>query len=881
MPSRMFSTIVRYNERILPALLLGTLTLTSTVTFAQRGPMTEPDYTKGETLDRSGRGALNYAALGPTGATGYMWAFGQVKGTDRTRMIQIKSVAEGTPADGLLQVDDVILGIGDSRFSSDARKALSAAITEAEKAENGGTLMLKIWRPTDTSEAGKGETMQVTLTLPVLGSFSETAPWECDKTKALIDAAARTIVERGLVTPAGVHPGTNEPVPARAKGGIATLLDALGLLATGEEQYLPIIQEYARLIGRPDIDLEWRDAGGSSWAWGYTQLFLTEYFLATGDEAVLPAIEKYAHAIAMGASDVGTYSHGMAQSFIAHGIEHKYPSAYGAMNQSSITCGLALILSQKCGVQNPEVDKVVKLSREFYTWFADKGAIPYGDHVPVMEHDNNGVNSQVAILFDLAGDKETATYFTKTAIASYHIREVGHTGHFFSWQWGALGAARGGPEAAQSFISNTRWFTELERRPDGAYFYQPQLSQTDHGKYINWSTTGSRLLQYCLPRKQLYITGKGGSVDPITGDELKDIVAAGDFDPTGLSVDELLEALGSWSPVVREQAALELGERDENVVADLIAMLDSPDRYVRYGACSGLRYAGRQSGEAVDRLIQLIEESEDLTLRYHASMAFRQSRVWQRPPIRAWRTLKNGLAPLGEDGPALRAVPALLRQAAKVEPEADPRQRLPGLIADTLFYSGNVKPFMGFFPAGSGIETLDRDLLIPAIRVLLQNPNGGVRSTTSSIYRHLTPDDLESLWNDIYWSTKYQAPSGSMFAGGVRGAGLDLMADHHVKEGIALGIDWTFTQWGWGQRARLDTGVPILAKYGRNMEPHFPAIETILDGIANHRVARARRDHTIKTEAFEKLKAELLDTKPELISIQKYIKEDPLKPAEN
>ncbi len=873
--------MLRRRERILPAfLLLGLLTLTSTVTLAQRAQMTEPDYTKGETLDLEGRGALNYAALGSTGATGYIWAFGQVRGTDRTRMIQIKSVAEGTPADGLLQEGDVILGIGDSPFSSDARKALSAAITEAEEAENGGTLILNVWRPADASEAGTGETMQVTLELPVLGSFSDTSPWECDKTRALIDAAAGTIVERGLVTPAGVHPRTNQPVPARAKGGIATLLDALGLLATGEEQYLPVVQEYARLIGRPDLELEWRDAGGSSWSWGYTLLFLTEYFLATGDEAVLPAIERYAHALAMGASDVGTFSHGMAQSFMAHGIEHKYPSAYGAMNQSSITCGLALVLSQKCGVTNPEVDRVVNLSRDFYTWFADKGAIPYGDHAPAMAHDNNGVNSQAAVLFDLVGDKETADYFTRAAIASYPVREAGHTGHFFSWQWGALGAARGGPEAAQSFARNTRWFTELERRPDGSSFYQPQLSATDHGKYTSWSTTGSRLLQHCLPRRQLYITGKGGVLDPITGDDLNDVVAAGAFDPTGLSVEELLQALGSWSPVVREQAAQELGERDDHVVEELIAMLDSPDRYVRYGACSGLRYAGRQSEEAVDRLIQVIEESEDLALRYYASMAFRQTRIWQGPPIRAWRIITNGLAPLGEDGPARRAVPALLRQAATVEPETDPRQRLPGLIAGTLFYRGNVQPYSGYFPGGRGMETLDRDLLIPAIRVLLQNPNGGVRSTTSSIYRHLTPDDLESLWNDIYWATKYQAPSGSMFAGGVRGAGLNLMADHRVREGIELGIDWTFTQWGWGQRARLDTGVPILAKYGRNLEPHLPEIEAIIDGIATHRVARARRDHTIKKEAFERLRDELPDTRPELISIQEYIKDDPLKPAE-
>ncbi|MDT8389332.1 MAG: hypothetical protein RRC34_02365 [Lentisphaeria bacterium] len=73
---------------------------------------------------------------------------------------------------------------------------------------------------------------------------------------------------------------------------------------------------------------------------------------------------------------------------------------------------------------------------------------------------------------------------------------------------------------------------------------------------------------------------------------------------------------------------------------------------------------------------------------------------------------------------------------------------------------------------------------------------------------------------------------------------------------------------------------PILVKYGRHMEPHFPEIEVIIASLAEHNAGKARSSVEPKKEFLAKLKADLPDTKPELISIQKYLKDDPLKPAE-
>lgn len=67
-----------------------------------------------------------------------------------------------------------------------------------------------------------------------------------------------------------------------------------------------------------------------------------------------------------------------------------------------------------------------------------------------------------------------------------------------------------------------------------------------------------RLMQHCLPRRVLYITGKVDScIPPFTVAEVKETLDAATFHPKGLSVQELLAALGHWSLVVRQSAAQE------------------------------------------------------------------------------------------------------------------------------------------------------------------------------------------------------------------------------------------------------------------------------------------------------------------------------------
>ena len=206
---------------------------------------TPPDLTKGGKPD----GTRDWA-LGPIGANG--WVFNQrpQKGASAlARQILITRVEQGAPADGKLLVDDVITGVSGQPINYDARKVLAAAINEAEKEKNQGRLALTVWRG--------GTEQEVVLTLPVLGSYSKTAPFDCEKTDRIIDQASEYMKTREI------------------KPGWIGWIDGLGMLATGREDLMPQIRKLAaESYAKPDesFSVE-KHISMKCWNWSYRTVF--------------------------------------------------------------------------------------------------------------------------------------------------------------------------------------------------------------------------------------------------------------------------------------------------------------------------------------------------------------------------------------------------------------------------------------------------------------------------------------------------------------------------------------------------------------------------------------------------------------------------------
>ena len=783
--------ILRVQGLVVVALVV--LLLGGTEASAARGKPAVPDLTQG-----GGKDDKHDWNLGPTGARGWIWAR-SLETTD-SRQILVTKVDKGSPADGVIQPGDVILGVGGKPFADDARKAFGRAVTEAETRQGQGILKLIRWRG--------GKQQQVQIRLPVLGAYSDTAPFGCAKSQKILDAGCRRIA-------------------GHMKGGIDGKINALALLASGKKEYAALVRDYAREVGPPDLKLKLHSTSGmAAWHWGYTNLFLTEYCLATGDKAVLPAIREYAVNIAKGQSGVGSWGHGMAWPDANEGRIHGSLGGYGALNQAGLVCHLSMVLAGKCGVRDTEVQEAVGRANRFFGFYIGKGAIPYGDHRPGWQmHDDNGKNSIAAVLFDLQGEGEGARFFSRMTVASYGERERGHTGNYFSFLWGPLGAARAGPAAAAAFLKEQRWYYDLARRWDGSFPYQggAGMGGGEH-KYGNWDCTGAYLLAYALPLGKLHLTGKGASADnALTGADLAGVVEDGrDFSSWHMGIEpyrgkgeqDLLKCLQSLSPAVRHRAAQALAEKEGDVVRPLVSMLGAGDLNTRYGACEALGALKGRAASAVPALTQALAH-RDLWLRIQASYA---------------------LSSIG--GPAKGSAPEMLRLAVQ-DDASDPREFMQRYLAFCLFYPGGALRMVGLL--ARDLEGVDRQLLYPAVERLLTNDDGRARGAVSSVYKQLSYEEIRPLLPAILRAIETPSPSGVMFASGIRLRGLELLAEHRIKEGMPLCLKVMDIE-AWGKRDRIAGCLKILARYGGAAKAVLPELKALEKQLLAHREARGLKE---------------------------------------
>lgn len=183
-----------------------------------------------------------------------MW--GMLLRTDCARQILITEVDPGSPAEGLLEVGDVILGVGGRRFDSDARIAFGKAITEAEKAENKGKLELIRWRD------GKIET--VALQLKVMGTYGPLAPVDCPKSRLILDNACEYVADNGIGK--GI-PGYVNALGLRASGDRETILGGIYGLEYQGRKAEPAVDKLVKLLAHDDIWIRFR-AGAAPCAIG-------------------------------------------------------------------------------------------------------------------------------------------------------------------------------------------------------------------------------------------------------------------------------------------------------------------------------------------------------------------------------------------------------------------------------------------------------------------------------------------------------------------------------------------------------------------------------------------------------------------------------------
>lgn len=385
--------------------------------------------------------------------------------------LMVTGTLPGSPAEGRFTKGRIIQRINGAPIPDgfwEHRQHLADLITKAEASDG------KLTFTTD-----KGD---VTLTLPVLGAFSDTWPVNCPKTGKIIAANAAWL--RGLAQSGKGLTGHS----------MTDALAILSLLSTGEEQDLEMVRGiYQKRMAafKPET------VGPHSWHNGYQGIAACEYYLRTGDKAVMPLINAIAEA---------------ARRYQVHGGYYHWATAanpgYGVVNATGTNMLTFMLLAKHCGA---EVDpKSLHDSLVFFYRFAGHGNNAYGDGRPESGTGGNGKTEQIAAAMQVASLSDNGRTYAMAAgkcsqnpLFTYRAMLNGHTGPIGTIWYGPVASLvmDSKPGLYRNRQNEVRWFYELSRLHDGSF------AMSSCRGYDNTEYGRSMLMGLTAPRKALRITG--------------------------------------------------------------------------------------------------------------------------------------------------------------------------------------------------------------------------------------------------------------------------------------------------------------------------------------------------------------------------------------
>jgi hypothetical protein len=238
----------------------------------------------------------------------------------------------------------------------------------------------------------------------------------------------------------------------------------------------------------------------------------------------------------------------------------------------------------------------------------------------------------------------------------------------------------------------------------------------------------------------------------------------------------------------------------------VVKLLDAPALETRLGACQALEQLKSKAAPAIPALRKTLR-SDDLWLRVKAA---------------------DALAAIGKA--AIPVVPELLEMIARSPAKDDPRAMEQRFLCLALFNKRD-----GLL--GKSLQGVDREQLRKAVVAGLRNEDGRARGVIGNTYEMLSFQEIQPLLPSIYEAIVTPAPSGEMFADGVRLAGLDLLARNHIKEGLPLCVSLMEID-RWGKKNRITGCLESLARYGGAAKPLLPQLRQLEKDLRAHREAK-------------------------------------------
>lgn len=717
---------------------------------------------------------LNDRILAPTGFRGIL----HPKWPHKAVEIQVTQIEEGSPASSSkLKVGDVIVGLGDKKFERHPLWHLADAVEAGEAVGAKLTVLLKSGKKLD-------------IKLAELGTYSKTAPYNCTKTDKIIAQAADALIKKGIVAS-----------PTRT--------ELLALMATGEKAHLDLVAKYIHNSGMLKIDPKEVDDylnggpnlfGKCGWTWGYNLIALGEYYLITKDKAVLPAIRIHALGLARGQDAVGCWGHTMANNSRNRAL------GYGTMNQTTMSCCLALVIAQKCGINDPILDQAVERSYATIANVVGRGGFSYGSGGNNSStFNNNGTSGAAAIIMSLKGNQKGASYFSQCSATTYDSLTSGHASSFFNPLWTPLGASLSGPEVTKQFFKKSLWYFTTERH------WKEGFPRKGNGGFV----VGQALLTYCLPRQALLITGR--EADPsifVKSEDVMKVIMRSKIDYKKKSDEELLVLLNDDFIQLREKARKELNSRagymvkkkkPDTITPLILAMIEKGKGRRKINALDYLKGCSHNAPVHAKLLGNLVHNKEESFL----------VRVAAADALGGGAYNKDVALPYYND---------ILSLVLEERTEKDLFGIVDNKLAKALqAISGNSKTS----PLDEKCNA-DKKMLFKVAKQFLGHKRQNVRKIGTQMSVGITKEDFPIIAEQLMVMLNDKADDYHTYSAVLNVDGLNILADLRVKEGLDL-LEYGIFNGGGKWAFKYRTLIKALPMYGAHAKPYIPKYEAHKD----------------------------------------------------
>jgi hypothetical protein len=435
---------------------------------------------------------------------------------DEPKALLIKYVFPKSPADGHVEVGDLIVGAGGQMFKETHRNGygekifgadgpiseLAHVLEECQGADRKGKLALTLRR-------GK-KIVDVELDVgQKYGTYSATYPGTCAKSDKVLAELLKYLVEHQEKDGSFGDPVHNTFAP-------------LALLASGDAKYLQAVElnmrYHCRVTRAKDLSL-------INWSYMSAAVVLSEYYLATGEKWVLPELQEVHDLLAKSQylhmsqidpkakkSHPDDFPKGPKDSHGGWGHNPGF-EGYGPIAMLTGQGALAYSLMHRCGIK---VDrKNHDAAYEFlkkgtgkngYVWYGDKiGGGP--DNWADMGRTGATGIANFLSPYDDPVYRERALSHAKVIGKHPQSFPDTHGSPAMGMAYTAL-AANVDPDSFRKLMDANRWWFTMAQCADGSFYYQPNRDNAGYGSDARMIASSVVAFIFTIPKHSLVITGK-------------------------------------------------------------------------------------------------------------------------------------------------------------------------------------------------------------------------------------------------------------------------------------------------------------------------------------------------------------------------------------